>query len=93
VDSATIAREPEDVAMNGPGRAGDAVDRGLRKLAVARLRAHHRSRGSAVPAAALAGLEAGVELRFHGTTVHKRALDRYEQRRSEIAAQLAGQNR
>lgn len=75
------------------GRIGDAADRALRRVALARLGVHHRERGSEAPLNAVAALEAGVELRFHGTPVHQRTLARYEEQRAEIASRLRSRQR
>ena len=72
------------------GRLGDAVERGLGRLARARLAAHHRRWGSAPPSEVVEAFGAGVELRFHGAPVHGWLLARYQERRAEVAAELAG---
>jgi len=57
------------------------IERRLRRLAAARLRAHH---GAAPPPDVTAALHAGVELRFHASRVHEAALDGYAARRAAL---------
>lgn len=73
------------------GRLGDRLERQLRRLAHARLRAHHRVFGTAIPPETAARLDAGQELRFHAEPWTQSALERYERRREELAARLARQ--
>jgi hypothetical protein len=53
----------------------------LRRLAHARLRAHHRG---VPPPDVLRQLDAGVELRFHAAPVHEQALAAYAARRADL---------
>jgi hypothetical protein len=53
----------------------------MRGLARARLGMHHHG---APPDDVIAALDAGVELRFHGSRAHERALDGYAARRSAL---------
>jgi predicted nucleotidyltransferase len=71
------------------GRLGDALERRLGRLALARMTAHHRRFGSAPPPGVVDAFRDGVELRFHGAPVHGWMLARYRQRRAELAAELA----
>ena len=73
------------------GRLGDRLELRLGRLALARLDAHHRLWGAGVPAEAIERLEAGAELRFHAQPTARSALDRYEERRAELAERLARQ--
>jgi hypothetical protein len=69
-------------------RAGDAVERLARRVALARLTAHHAAWGSAPPAKAIAALAAGRELRFHGASDHADRLVRYERVRARLGGRL-----
>jgi hypothetical protein len=71
------------------GRLGDALDRAVGRLAMARVAVHHRRRGSEPPPDVVDAFRAGVELRFHGAPVHGWLLARYPQRRAQVAAELA----
>jgi predicted nucleotidyltransferase len=70
-------------------RAGDALDRRLQPLVLARLEHHHRLSGTSVPADVVDDLRAGAQLRFHASAERESVLARYEQRRAQMAAQLA----
>lgn len=67
---------------------GDRLERWARRLADSRLAAHYRKLGKDVPDDVAAAFAAGAALRFHGSGVAARTLERYEARRSEIAARL-----
>lgn len=70
------------------GRFGDGVEQWARRVAAARLRAHYRSFGHDVPADVTRSFEAGVALRFHARSVVEPALERYKERRAQLAARL-----
>lgn len=72
------------------GRLGDAVERRARRVATARLRAHYGRFGATVPAAVIESLDAEIGLRFHARLHEGRVGERYERRRSEVAALLDG---
>jgi predicted nucleotidyltransferase len=61
-----------------------------RRLASARLRAHYGAFGSLVPPDVAAAFAAGRALRFHAGETVTQALGRYEARRAQLAAALAG---
>lgn len=63
---------------------GPGIERWARLVARARLRAHYGT----VPADVEEGFAAGAALRFHGSGVAARTLERYAARRGEIAARL-----
>jgi len=63
------------------------LEQRLRGLAHKRLRVHHRG---VPPPDVLAALDAGVELRFHASDVHARALDGYAARRSALLERYRG---
>jgi predicted nucleotidyltransferase len=71
------------------GRLGDALERRLQRLALARLRRHYRSQGVAVPPDVVGDLRRGAQLRFHGLDERESVLTSYEHRRAELAARLA----
>jgi predicted nucleotidyltransferase len=75
------------------GRLGDAVEHRLARLGMARLVAHHRRFGTAPPATVVESFRDGVELRFHGAPIHGWLLERYRDRRAELAAELARADR
>jgi predicted nucleotidyltransferase len=64
---------------------GGRVERRARGVARSRLRAHYGT----VPAEVTDAFAAGTALRFHGSGVSDRTLERYEARRAELAARLA----
>lgn len=68
------------------GRAGDALERRLTRLARWRLEQHYQSNGESIPERVIADFEAGRQLRFHGVNDADGVLDRYERRRGELAA-------
>ena len=70
------------------GRRGDWLENRARKLAVARLAAHHRAQNQSVPRDVEEQLLAGVELRFHGSPAVEGLMARYEARRAEVAESL-----
>ena len=64
---------------------GGRVEGWARGVATSRLRAHYGT----VPAEVTDAFAAGTALRFHGSGVSGRTLDRYAARRAELAARLA----
>lgn len=71
------------------GRLGDALERRLQILALARLRRHHGSQGAPVPGDIVVDLRRGAQLRFHGLEERETVLKSYERRRAELAARLS----
>ena len=71
------------------GRLGDALDRKLQRLALARLERHHRARGSSPQPDVADDLRSGVALRFHAAAHDQSVMRRYDQRREEVAALLS----
>jgi predicted nucleotidyltransferase len=63
---------------------GGRLERWARGVARARLRAHYGT----VPAEVEESFAAGAALRFHGSGVEARTLERYAARRAEVAARL-----
>jgi hypothetical protein len=57
----------------------------LRRLARARLAVHH---GGAPPSDVALALDSGIELRFHGSRMHERALGGYGARRAALEREL-----
>ncbi len=70
------------------GRVGDHLERWARKVAASRLQAHYGGFGRDVPERVASELEAGAGLRFHAGTPVDSALNRYSERRAELAARL-----
>ncbi|MDH4176566.1 MAG: hypothetical protein OEV72_03230 [Thermoleophilia bacterium] len=70
------------------GRLGDALERRAHRIAVARLRAHHRAAGEGVPPAVLDALADGRELRFHGSELRPATESRYEEAVARLASAL-----
>jgi len=70
------------------GALGDRVERFARRVALSRLRAHYSASGEQIPAEARRSLETGRALRFHRGGIEERTLERYRERRAEVASQL-----
>jgi predicted nucleotidyltransferase len=70
------------------GRLGDRVERFARRVALSRLRAHYSAFGEQVPAEVRHSLESGRALRFHRGRIEETTLERYRDRRAEVASQL-----
>ncbi len=67
------------------GALGTALERRARRVAHARLRAHHEGD---VPERVTEQLDRGIALRFHASDVDRLAPSRYATRRAELAAAL-----
>jgi predicted nucleotidyltransferase len=70
------------------GAMGKRVERVGRRVALARLRAHHGALDEEVPPDVWADFEAGRALRFHRGQVQERTLERYAARRAEVASRF-----
>ncbi|MGH2956746.1 MAG: hypothetical protein ACRDL6_07115 [Solirubrobacterales bacterium] len=70
------------------GRLGDRLERAGRRVALARLRAHHGGAGERVPPEVREDFVAGRALRFHRGRVEETTLERYRERRAEVARRL-----
>lgn len=69
-------------------RLGDRLERRARRVALARLRAHHAMFGESVPPDVVQSFDAGSSLRFHACGIDASAVARYEARRAAIAERL-----
>lgn len=67
---------------------GKRLERRARRVAEARLQAHYKRLGHDVPEDVASSFAAGAGLRFHGSGVAARTLDRYGARRAKLAARL-----
>ena len=70
------------------GTLGDRLERLGRRVARARLRAHHAGLGQDVPAEARAGFEAGVVLGFHGLRYEARTVEAHGARQAQLRRSL-----
>jgi hypothetical protein len=70
------------------GAMGNRAERVGRRVALARLRAHHGALDEEVPPDVWADFEAGRALRFHRGQVQEGTLERYAERRAEVASRF-----